>query len=500
MSKNIKDGLIGGAGFKSDIYSLAQRFLIDNGQSKILIATLENKYYYYTMYKLLEKMNFKFYGGEMNDENKTLVINLLDHSFKFQDDSLQDKSTFDIPYDLSILIDNLSDNILKAPITRHNPIRIQSDVGVMEEFIHDKIQRVGDFVDNLNIYIKRNLYKMRDLYPFKNHSQVVDDLKEYVEGALMDRYITTYISDQNFEIQIKSGNYNRLSELLISCDVDRSIIKEFHREGATENILKALGFSFIVDNDLLAENDNGGIRIKYEKENSELNRIDIPVVTPNFHIRNFKGISIIILDIPNDQENIQSFILNGDMNISDTNNNSNIINTTNFCFINEDELLSLVANDSRLILVEGDVQLHATIDDVNVDFSNDISDKNVTLKIDGEFSEIMTFQDIRDKYIKDGKYYLVEEYETTPENIEKVIEYVNNTFNIKLPDIVSTIKNEYSSLPELDGGSKAGKRMLEIIREFLMDNLHIDKNNDIKDICKVIEEQVVNYKKDGDED
>lgn len=237
-------------------------FLFDDSEEKII--GIRNKYYSYGIKQFLEDMNFIFVESELDEP--MVQVSLINGSFKFIN-HMQDKVELEVPYDWDEFEQLIRDYVTENPITRD-----ETDFNTetwTDENEENAFNVISDHVKELREKFGISLEEAKALLN-KNRAKLDHTKHSTVFGA------TGYP-----EIQLKSGVYNHLVDLIIQNDLDDHfekiigssvrvhINRNSDREDVERKALIDIGFNHIIDNITVNENEywnNRVIEVKYENQ------------------------------------------------------------------------------------------------------------------------------------------------------------------------------------------------------------------------------------------
>ena len=410
-------GLVGKAGYRNNVYDLATQFLIDLGSEEYLIARFSDKYFYYAASELLLTMNFRDYGGELNP-NSVLVVNYEEKSFKLKNE-IESSNIYNIPEQWGLWKSELHNFIVDKPLTITVPIKIQNDIldnteeDGEEEFTPENTKSGRDFIDNLNLYLKRNLLALRNANP----SAKLDDLKkalgEYVHKTLTERSTTYYVSDKNIETQIVSGVYNSKKDF-----IEKNKLKS-NMYDSIDTILMDNGFGKMLERNLVTVLEDKSIRVKYLDADIENLRIEFPVITDEYHIRKFKAPLVIV---PNGEG----------LKVNNITLGNTEIECQSLGISLENDLKSLYKHEGDVIYVDsGIAEIHSTINGEYVDLGDDLTSAKTHINLGGY--KKMDYESLVQYYISKGEYDLVIPNEMSRHDMGVAVDTIEKYLKIELP-------------------------------------------------------------------
>ena len=302
-------GLADGAEFKSNPYEMLDSLFHDD-ETQIIVRT-DNKYISMAAKNFLEEMNLFF--NESDLDLPILAVNLEDGVFKFIE-HMEDEVSLEIPVEWDVFEKDIRNYINENPIVRKE---IQKNP---EGWSDTPDSKESNSVEKSIQSVKKHVKTLQEDYNL-TMDEIKQSIDKYKNQIVHINNKTKYTAKGNAELQLESGTYNHMVELVKShgwetdfeIKYGSSIIKYMNSNKAETNIEKRLlsefGFEYCIDKISVSDNSDWTNRVievqypdqkqedfdvikveldefeKFEKENNIFIDININNETKNVRIR-----------------------------------------------------------------------------------------------------------------------------------------------------------------------------------------------------------------------
>lgn len=273
-------GLADGVEFKVNPYDLLDDLFYDE-ETEMIVHT-KSKYISMAAKFFLEEMNFLFYDSDI--DSPIIAINLEEGTFKFIE-HMEDKIELQIPIEWDIFETDIKNYVSENPIVRKkvekNPDGWNTPDGEEEKSLLEKSMES----------VKTHVKTLQDQYNL-TIEEVAETLDKFKHTAVHSHNKTTYTAKGNAELQLESGVYNNLVDLVkkhgwemdFQVKYGSSILKymrsNFKEEGIEKRLLSEFGFEYCIDNITIDDNEhwnNRVIEVKYQDQKEEDFDIDLNI-------------------------------------------------------------------------------------------------------------------------------------------------------------------------------------------------------------------------------
>jgi hypothetical protein len=271
-------GIADGAEFNKSPYDLLDDLFHDD-ETQIVVG-VRNKYISLAAQTFLEEMNLFFNESDLS--LPILAVNLEDGVFKFIE-HMEDKVSMELPVEWDTFEQDIRSYINANPIVRKevqkNPENWDRPTGEDEPDLIDKSMQT----------VKDQVKLLQDKYNL-TLDEVKETISKYKSKAVHEHNKTVYTAKGNAELQLKSGTYNHMVDLVKmhgwDTDFKEKYDKDIHNymrsneaeKGIEKRLLSEFGFEYCMDQISVDDNDhwnNRVIEVKFENQNDDDFDIDV---------------------------------------------------------------------------------------------------------------------------------------------------------------------------------------------------------------------------------